>query len=183
MHIANYSRLVAILIAATVLALACNSAATNTPVPEPTNTPAPTPTPLTGLALAQFELDTHRNIWDQQSAADYRYGYRRNCFCIPEVVAPVLIVVRDNSVDTVHFQASDEYVPDEYLDMELYTSIDGLFDIIQDAIDEDAAQVSVDYSPDFGYPQLAFIDYSELIADEELGWSASDLILIAATGS
>ena len=51
-----------------------------------------------------------------------------------------------------------------------YLSIDGLFDLIQDAIDRSAFQISVKYHGELGYPLWAAIDYDRRIMDEEKGF-------------
>lgn len=47
-------------------------------------------------------------------------------------------------------------------------SIEDLFDLIESAIDQEAERIAVRYHPTQGYPQSIFIDYSFLIADEEI---------------
>ena len=53
-------------------------------------------------------------------------------------------------------------------------TIDGVFDKIQAAIDQDAAEVTVEYDPARGYPRSVFVDYSRQVADEELALQISD---------
>jgi hypothetical protein len=47
-------------------------------------------------------------------------------------------------------------------------TIEGLFNLMQDAIDQIPAKIEVDYDETYGYPTLIFIDKNELIADEEI---------------
>jgi hypothetical protein len=47
-------------------------------------------------------------------------------------------------------------------------SIEGIFDMIQEAINLDAARIVVVYDVDGGYPTSVNVDYDEEIADEEL---------------
>ena len=56
-------------------------------------------------------------------------------------------------------------------EVQLYLTIDGLFDLIQDAYDRNAHEVQVEFDPSRGYPTRIYIDYSEMIADEELGFT------------
>ena len=56
-------------------------------------------------------------------------------------------------------------------DPELFRTIDGLFDLVQDAYDRDAHEVQVDFDPDRGYPTRIWIDYVEMMMDEEMGFT------------
>lgn len=48
-------------------------------------------------------------------------------------------------------------------------TIDDLFDRLQRAIDADAFMMSVSYHPERGYPESAYVDLDDRIADEEWG--------------
>ncbi len=53
----------------------------------------------------------------------------------------------------------------------MYLTIDGLFDLVQDVYDRKTYAVQVEFDPSRGYPTRIYIDYSEMIADEELGFT------------
>ena len=55
--------------------------------------------------------------------------------------------------------------------------MDGLFDLLQSAIDENAYTISAKYHPELGYPTEVWIDYEQQSVDEELGFSIHNLIL------
>ena len=101
--------------------------------------------------------------------------FRWNCFCPQEYVAPLIIsVTGGNSIDSVVFAASQLPVNLEFSGN--YESIDGLFDLIQGAIDRPAFHISVKYHADLGYPLSAAIDYDQRIADEEMGFQVGAVI-------
>ena len=54
-----------------------------------------------------------------------------------------------------------------------FESVSGLFGLIQQAINLEAASISVEYDPEVGYPLSVYIDYDERIADEERGFEVS----------
>jgi hypothetical protein len=54
-------------------------------------------------------------------------------------------------------------------------TVEGLFAAIDDALDRDADQVTVQYDPQLGYPLEIAIDFSQQVADEEIYYSASEL--------
>ena len=51
-----------------------------------------------------------------------------------------------------------------------YRTVDGLFDLIQYAINEDAASITAAFDSTLGYPTDANIDYDADTADEEMGF-------------
>lgn len=115
-------------------------------------------------------LEQARAQWRSQGIADYRFTFRRACFCAPDVREPAVVTVRRGAIVSVESVATGS--PQ---DPALYYTIEGLFDLLEDAIDQEAARLTADYDSALGYPRSAFIDRNEMIADEELGFQASDL--------
>lgn len=56
-----------------------------------------------------------------------------------------------------------------------YETVDGLFDLIQEGIDQNAYQITDEFDVELGYPTSAYVDYGQLIADQELGFSVGSL--------
>ena len=52
----------------------------------------------------------------------------------------------------------------------LFPAVDGLFDLLDDAVARGAVQVSVTWATEGGLPLDAFIDYAANVADEEQGF-------------
>jgi hypothetical protein len=124
----------------------------------------------------QRDLSRNRRLWDAQQVDDYRYVARRNCFCPMEVVSPVVVEVRDGEIASIHYQESGEPVAVTYAG--LWLPMEGVFDIIQDAIDQEAVEVNVGYDAEFGFPRQIGIDYSENVVDEELGYIVEEFQLL-----
>ena len=57
-----------------------------------------------------------------------------------------------------------------------YLPVEGLFDLVQGAIDRDADVIEVEYHTAFGYPVSAFFDYVQVASDDELKFEVSGLI-------
>lgn len=87
----------------------------------------------------------------------------------------VNITVRENRIDSAAFVAGD--VPVAIEGFKRYRTIDGLFDLLQEGIDENAHSILVDYHSELGYPIDGWIDYEEAIADEELGFEIDSLVV------
>ena len=178
-----------LIVAMAIMLAACGgdkSTATPSPTLEPTMTPtatpvptetrlAPTPTPGSGVDLdrLQEELTSNRLIWEAMGPDSYQFEFRRICFCIREFVAPVKIAVRGGTIVDVTFLESG--LEAEEPDPETYETIEGLLELLQEALDRKTFSLQVNYDPNFGYPTDADIDYDARIADEEFGFTVTDL--------
>jgi hypothetical protein len=121
-------------------------------------------------AEEQARLDQARIRWRAQALTDYTFVFRRGCFCVPEVREPATVTVRGGAIASV--VSVEGGAP---RDPALFYTIEGLFGLVQDAIDEDAAVIRTEYDPARGFPVSAYLDRSERIADEELSFEVSAL--------
>ena len=96
----------------------------------------------------------------------YRYQIQYSCFCPPEAMGPFTVLVRNGTEAT-----SEEAVP-EFVTL---PTIEELFVIIEEAYAQDASTVEVTYEERLGYPLAIFIDYDEMMADEEYRTTVVDL--------
>lgn len=117
------------------------------------------------------ELAGARARWASVGPDSYTFTLQRICFCLPESSGPARVTVIDGAVSGVVYAESGEPVPEQYAYG--FPSVGGLFDVIEEALEQDAARVDVTYDPETGVPIDIFIDYHEGVADEELGFSAS----------
>jgi hypothetical protein len=131
--------------------------------------------PIAALTLEEIQsrLDSNRELWESSGRSDYQIEYRRNCFCPSDITSPVVVAVVEGSIDSVTYAESGEPVREDARD--LFPDVAGLFDILQDAVDRDAASIRVSYDSRLGYPVSIAIDYETMMADEELGFSVSGL--------
>jgi len=118
----------------------------------------------------QARLDQARAQWRAQGIADYTYVFSRGCFCVEEAREPVTITVRGGAIASVVSVAGGvSRGPAQY------PTVEGLFDLVQDAIDEDADAIRTEYDPARGYLASAWLDISERLADEEISVEARSL--------
>lgn len=115
-------------------------------------------------------LEQARAQWRSQGIVDYAFTFQRSCFCAPDAREPVVVSVRRGAIVSVERVADGQPV-----DPEFYYTIEGLFTLLEDSIDQGAASLSATYDSALGYPASAFIDRSQMIADEELGFQSSNL--------
>ena len=123
------------------------------------------------LREAQAELDRNRALWEASGADDYSYVLAPICFCPQDLLDPVKISVLGGFVASVAYAESGK--APEHDGYGRYVTIDDLFDTIQEAIDRKAAQITVSYDPQTGYPTEAKLDYDARMADEEYRFTAS----------
>ena len=117
------------------------------------------------LSPAEVELNTHQALWRQAGVGDYSYVYDAQCECADNYGQPVRLSVTDGRVRSVVYAESGALPLLEYTPR--YHSVDSLFDLIQDAVDNQADSVSVSYDGVLWYPTKIEIDYSSNAVDDE----------------
>ena len=127
------------------------------------------------LTDVQSKLDQNRKKWTSAMVSNYELNFRWKCYCPEEFVEPVNISVRENRIVDVAFLADD--IPFTIIGLWRYQTVDKLFDLLQEAIDKNAYNISVDYHSELGYPVRASIDYEEYTVDEEKGFEIDSLII------
>lgn len=113
-------------------------------------------------------LASARARWAAAGSDSYTLTLERSCFCPEEYRGPFAVTVRGGAVASVTLR-------DQALPADRALSVDGLFDLIADAYARDAARVDVTYDPATGHPTQIYIDYLAQAADEEVGYTVSDL--------
>jgi hypothetical protein len=117
------------------------------------------------------DLEKARARWERESLGPYVYAVERLCYCPVESMGPVRVVVAGSSVTRTYVDTGDPVPPS----MEhLFPTVEGLFDILREAYAEEAEEVRVTYDEDFGFPADFWIDYEEMMADEELGMRVTE---------
>ncbi len=106
----------------------------------------------------QWELDVNRALWDAAAIHDYSMTFQRLCQCSIGFLIPVRITVRGDTIREV--TNLETGAPVEEAAQGAFLAVDGVFDFIQDAINQNAAAIDVDYNSTFGYPTDVIIDFS-----------------------
>jgi hypothetical protein len=101
----------------------------------------------------------------------------RNCFCVP--VGPVLVRVRDGERVETLIAVDDAEGPLPLNLVPFYPTVDGLFEVISEALDDGVYELRVTYHPTLGYPTDLWVNRSPSIADEEFGY---DVALVSPEG-
>lgn len=139
------------LLLATLLLVGCSSASFDGETPEAVN-------------ITSDDVAEARAAWVASGVEDYTMRLTRHCFCGEDWRGPFDVRVENGTVVDVEFGGDD--VPTERA-----LSVDALLDLLDDAIDEDAASVRAAFDSDLGVPVRLQIDYDERMADEEIGYT------------
>lgn len=126
------------------------------------------------LGVTEVGLESHRATWEAAGVSAYLYEYRRQCECGPQSLRPARIEIQAGFVTRVTFLDNGETLenpPDE-----AFPTIEDLFDLIDEAVQMNAASLVVTYDPTLAYPTLISVDYRRDIADDELTIRASNLV-------
>ena len=119
----------------------------------------------------QFELDEGRERWTENAPSHYRYVQDEWAFA--DSVGPVRIEVLDGEIVSAVVVETDEPAPDERA-----LTIDDLFDMVQDEIDEDPYDLDVVYDEDLGFPATVDVDPIKNAMDDEHGFSAEQFEIL-----
>ena len=112
-------------------------------------------------------------LWQLRRPARYEYTVQRQCFCGEDARGPVRVTVDG---ETIVSQTYDDGRAVDAPADEWFPSVDGLFAVLRDAFARDAHEIRVSYDPQLGVPVELWIDYSQNIADEELGFTVTEAV-------
>ena len=115
------------------------------------------------------DATTNLNLWKEKKVENYSFSLKRICFCPTEYVGPHQIVVKNGKISTVNgspYNKAERYGV-------LYT-IPELLQVIKEHIDRKPAKQTLNFNPTYGYPTSVFFDFSEMMADEEIGYVITD---------
>lgn len=115
------------------------------------------------------ELRQQQARWRAAATDTYRYGYQKYCDCHPDRPPETVVTVDHGTVTRVYHLHPDSTreVPAREGSLDLYWTIDGLFDLVAKALQSDAT-VRVRYDDDLGYPASIYIDYDPGMVGDEL---------------
>lgn len=144
------------------------------PVVPPVVPPAVDPTPaLDPPTTDRARLEVARGRWAESGPVNYEMTVERVCFCAPDWRGPVRVTVRDGQVVGRTYLDGNRPVATDRAD--LFPGVEGIFDFIGEALDENPARVEAEYDLRNGRPIRVWIDYDEMQADEERGYVTTDL--------
>lgn len=124
------------------------------------------------------EFTDNRQQWEQITSdpqASVEYTIQRSTFSPVDFNRPVNVVEQGGEIVSATFADTGEAVPQNVFDS--LDTIDDVFERLENAYENNAATVNVTYDEQFGYPTSVFIDQDERIADEEVGYTISNVAI------
>lgn len=115
------------------------------------------------------DISVEEKKWRERGIEDYEFTLQISCFCIREYTLPKRIVVENNQVISV------DGISYEQLNDSSFRTIDGFFHYIRETRERNPEEENITYDPKLGYPTYIYFDISYMIADEEIGYTISDL--------
>ena len=115
------------------------------------------------------EFEVNKNKWEALDLNSYSFTLQISCFCTEETTRPKEIKVVNNQITLVN---EIPYDPEDHWNV---MTISQLFDEIENAEREEVFMLSVEYDTDKGFPNSVYIDREEMIADEEIGYTVTNL--------
>ena len=125
------------------------------------------------LESVQAQLLRAESRWQRSRIKDYVYEMNWQCFCMTAYVAPVITSVADGAATGIKF--ADASQSGEIPSPERFGPMERLFEFLQEAIDQEAAAITLEFHQELGYPTSAYIDYNLMMADEEMGFAVTSL--------
>ncbi|HEX8242883.1 MAG TPA: DUF6174 domain-containing protein [Longimicrobium sp.] len=120
---------------------------------------------------ARHDLRVARSHWAALGSDSYTFTVQPLCFCVQQAMR---VTVTNGQVVSRVFVDSGQPVPAGQ--QTALSTVEGMFEVIEDAIANDAESISAQYDPR-GVPVQVFIDYEANVADEEFGWGVTSFTL------
>jgi major membrane immunogen (membrane-anchored lipoprotein) len=126
------------------------------------------------------ELTASEKLWKDQGLKNYDFTIERQCFCPEDWRGPVNIQVRNGAAVSVTYVSGGAAVTEGKFDSA--DTIDKLFTMLKNAyagkgdFEQKADAINVTYDARRGYPTTFFIDVSQLMADEEQGYTVTNFV-------
>lgn len=117
----------------------------------------------TSLSYKKFTENKKR--WTASQTKNYSFVVEKSSFSPYE--EKIQTTVENGTI------IETKYIPSNLTinDSSKQKKIDGYFDIIQEALDENGYQIIVQFDKTYGYPKDIYIDYDEQIVDEEVSYT------------
>jgi hypothetical protein len=122
------------------------------------------------------ELESHREQWRATDIQHYRMEFRASCFCGQEFTELVTVEVLQDNIRSVTVARTG--LPVENMPIGAWLTVEELFAAVEEAILDDADELQVTYDVELGYPEFVFIDWEEMMIDEEVGYQVFDLEVV-----
>ena len=118
----------------------------------------------------ELNLQEQEKKWKKEGITDYEFTSQISCFCQSDYTLPKAIVVKNDEIQSINGVA---YANLEY---ENHMTIDELFDYIEDRQNKNPVIENLEFDSVYGFPSYIYFDISEMIADDEIGYTITNFI-------
>ncbi len=132
-------------------------------------------------------MDLHRQLWATRPSNNYKFGFQWNVGDFAYEKANVEVRVLKNEIDAVAWaenaittdgsEPTGFVVPDTP-NPDQYHSIDGLFKVIGEALDNDPSRVSLGFDSVFGFPTSVVIEFPPGSEHKDVSFFAAQVVPI-----
>lgn len=114
------------------------------------------------------DVAAHRAFWESNRPSSYVYEVERWCNCPKEEQGPVRVKVEGTVVLERRYPETGAVVASS-LDS-AFPSVDGLFDMLEDAARREPWSINVNWDPELGYPRDFYVDFESNVLYDELSY-------------
>jgi hypothetical protein len=119
------------------------------------------------------ELRVARELWRTRGPSTYRFEFRWNCYCLPNLREWVRVDVRDKILVGVTRLTDGEALPP---DRWSHRTVEGMFQWLEGKLAEHPEVLRVRFDSELGYPVEGYCDISSMMADEEMGFELKSVL-------
>lgn len=132
-------------------------------------------------------MDLHRQLWATRPSNNYKFGFQWNVGDFAYEKANVEVRVLKNEIDAVAWAenaiTADGSEPPGFVvpdtpNPDQYHSIDGLFKVIGEALDNDPSRVSLGFDSVFGFPTSVVIEFPSGSEHKDVSFFAAQVVPI-----
>jgi hypothetical protein len=117
-------------------------------------------------------LDSREKVWQEKGPSAYALTVLRVAADEESSVRAVVLHVEAGQIVAGEYHDTGEVVAAAVLARHL--TVDGMFDLIRDALNRRVVGISVNYDADYGFPREIIIDYTAQRADDDIYLSVSE---------
>ncbi len=169
----SWDRVIGLVLIVLCLCLsACGEKETTTEVEEETVVPD---VEVEGVSKADIttELKTQKEKWLSHKISNYQIEMQKLCFCPPEVVRMMIFEINENEIKTARYVDTGDTVAPENYNQD--NTIEGLFAVVEQAMTNDPAEISITYDEEYGFIKSVTIDFHEKTLDDEVSFITSNM--------
>jgi hypothetical protein len=120
--------------------------------------------------ISEDKVQLQEQKWKKQGIIDYEFTSQISCFCQTDYTLPKTIVVKSNEILSVNgVDCAD-------LEYETHKTIDEFFDYIEERQNQNPVIENLEFDSIYGFPSYIYFDISEMIADDEIGYTITNFI-------